>query len=62
MAKTSKLKKKTVKSKVKTVNKAKDIKKTPSKISKNYVPKEVEKYMCEKHKVFFTIKINFLFI
>ena len=28
------------------------------KISKNYVPKETEKYMCEKHKVFFKRKLN----
>ena len=27
------------------------------KISKNYVPKETEKYMCEKHKVFFKNKL-----
>ena len=28
------------------------------KISKKYVPKETEKYMCEKHKVFFKRKLN----
>ena len=28
------------------------------KISKTYVPKETEKYMCEKHKVFFKRKLN----
>ena len=27
------------------------------KISKKYVPKETEKYMCEKHKVFFKNKL-----
>ena len=27
-------------------------------ISKTYIPKESEKYMCEKHKVFFRIKLN----
>ena len=27
------------------------------KISKNYIPKETEKYMCEKHKVFFKNKL-----
>ena len=32
--------------------------KAPIKISKNYIPKETEKYMCEKHKVFFRIKLN----
>ena len=58
MAKTSKLKKKTVKTKAKIVNKTKDIKKIPPKISKNYAPKEAEKYMCEKHKIFFRIKLQ----
>ena len=28
------------------------------KISKNYIPKSTEKYMCEKHKVFFRIKLQ----
>ena len=28
------------------------------KISKNYVPKESEKYMCEKHKLFFKNKLS----
>ena len=28
------------------------------KISKTYVPKDTEKYMCEKHKVFFKRKLN----
>ena len=28
------------------------------KISKNYVPKESEKYMCEKHKVYFKKKLT----
>jgi len=28
------------------------------KISKTYIPKETEKYMCEKHKVFFKRKLN----
>ena len=28
------------------------------KISKNYVPKESEKYMCEKHKVYFKNKLT----
>ena len=28
------------------------------KISKTYVPKESEKYMCEKHKVYFKKKLN----
>ena len=66
MPKTSKVKKKVVKtksksirkSKIKTVNKPSEIKKALVKISKNYVPKETEKYMCEKHKVFFRIKLQ----
>jgi len=28
------------------------------KISKNYIPKETEKYMCEKHKTFFKKKLT----
>ena len=28
------------------------------KISKNYIPKESEKYMCEKHKLFFKNKLS----
>ena len=28
------------------------------KISKTYIPKETEKYMCEKHKVFFKKKLT----
>jgi len=32
--------------------------KTPIKISKTYVPKETEKYMCEKHLLFFKIKLT----
>ena len=28
------------------------------KISKNYIPKETEKYMCEKHKLFFKNKLT----
>ena len=71
MAKTSKVKKKVVKAKNKTANKtktktaaktttfkAKDTNKGPIKISKNYIPKESEKYMCEKHKLFFKNKLT----
>ena len=71
MAKTSKVKKKVVKAKNKVasktkikkvaktaVAKAKDTIKGPIKISKTYVPKDTEKYMCEKHKVFFRIKLQ----
>ena len=32
--------------------------KTPIKISKNYVPKDTEKYMCDKHLSFFKIKLT----
>ena len=32
--------------------------KVPIKISKNYVPKETEKYMCDKHLSFFKIKLT----
>ena len=32
--------------------------KTPIKISKNYEPKLTEKYMCDKHKVFFKKKLS----
>jgi DnaK suppressor protein len=28
------------------------------KISKNYIPKQTEKYMCEKHKTFFKKKLS----
>jgi DnaK suppressor protein len=31
--------------------------KAPIKISKNYIPKDTEKYMCEKHLSFFKIKL-----
>ena len=32
--------------------------KTPIKISKNYIPKDSEKYMCDKHLSFFKIKLT----
>ena len=32
--------------------------KIPIKISKNYIPKDSEKYMCEKHLTFFKIKLS----
>ena len=64
MPKASKVKKKVSKSK--TVNKTKprslyktkNTQKSPIKISNAYIPKETEKYMCEKHKVFFRIKLQ----
>ncbi len=71
MAKTKKVKKKVVKAKNKTagktkikkiaktaVAKIKDTIKGPIKISKTYVPKDTEKYMCEKHKVFFRMRLQ----
>ncbi len=63
MPKTAKAKKKVSKTKTKVTKKPKKIvalpvKKTLIKISKNYVPKETEKYMCEKHKVFFRMRLN----
>ncbi len=66
MPKTSKVKKKTSKIKSKTkdkpkakvISKPKVVVKVPIKISKNYIPKDSEKYMCEKHKVFFRMKLQ----
>ena len=66
MPKTSKVKKKVKKVKVKSTSKAKpkivskpkEINKGPVKISKTYIPKDTEKYMCEKHKVFFRMKLQ----
>ena len=66
MPKTSKVKKKVAKAKIKSVNKVKtkviskqkETSKGPVKISKNYLPKETEKYMCEKHKVFFRMRLQ----
>ena len=59
MPKTTKAKKKVTKAKTKVVSKLKKATaKVPIKISKTYIPKDTEKYMCEKHKVFFRIKLN----
>ena len=68
MPKTSKAKKKVskvkskpivkTKAKAKVVIKPKIIVKGPIKISKTYIPKDTEKYMCEKHKVFFRMKLQ----
>ena len=58
MAKTTKQKKKVSTPKTKSVAKPKEGAKAPIKISKNYIPKETEKYMCEKHQVYFRIKLN----
>ena len=57
--KTKTIKPKTIKKiKTKVKAKVKEISKGPIKISKSYIPKENEKYMCEKHKVFFKIKLQ----
>ncbi len=58
MPKTIKTKKKVSKAKAKKAIKTKEIKKVPIKISKTYIPKNAEKYMCEKHKVYFKIKLQ----
>ena len=50
--------KKTPKISAKSPTKTKEAIKASVKISKTYVPKETEKYMCEKHKVFFRIKLQ----
>jgi len=53
------IKPKTVnKTKVSLASKSKDVSKGPIKISKNYIPKDNEKYMCEKHKVYFRMKLQ----
>ena len=56
-AKVTKPKTKTV-AKTKVAAKSKVAAKAPIKISKTYIPKDTEKYMCEKHKVFFRIKLT----
>ena len=58
MPKSKKIKKKVLKTKVKKVSKLKEIKKTLIKISKTYEPKDTEKYMCDKHKFYFKIKLQ----
>ena len=54
----SKETKKTPKKTTKSVAKAKETSKAPVKISKTYIPKDTEKYMCEKHKVYFRMKLQ----
>ena len=56
--KVSKPKTKAAKPKAKTTSKPKVAAKAPIKISKTYVPKDTEKYMCEKHKVFFRMRLT----
>ena len=58
MPKITKNKKKVIKTKTKKTTKIKETKKTLIKISKTYVPKDTEKYMCEKHKVYFRMKLQ----
>ena len=58
MPKTTKVKKKVSKVKTKVIKKPKVVVKAPIKISKTYVPKDTEKYMCEKHKVFFRMRLT----
>jgi DnaK suppressor protein len=58
MPKITKTKKKVVKIKPKKVTQSKATKKVLIKISKSYDPKDTEKYMCEKHRVYFRIKLQ----
>ena len=58
MPKTTKTKKKVKKVKSKKIVKPKELKKSTIKIAKTYFPKDTEKYMCEKHKVYFRIKLQ----
>ncbi len=50
--------KKTLKKTTKPSTKVKETNKAPLKISKTYIPKDTEKYMCEKHKVYFRMKLQ----
>ena len=54
----TKVTKKTPKKIVKPTLKVKKTIKTPIKISKIYIPKDTEKYMCDKHKVYFRMKLQ----
>ena len=56
--KVTKAKAKTTKPKTKTTSSSKATTKASIKISKTYVPKDTEKYMCEKHKVYFRIRLT----
>ena len=63
MPKTAKAKKKVSKPKTKVVSKTKKtttkvVSKGLVKISKTYIPKDTEKYMCEKHKVYFRMRLT----
>jgi len=46
------------KSSTKKTNTALQKKKLPIKISKIYIPKNTEKYMCEKHRAYFKLKLQ----
>jgi len=50
--------KKTTKKISKPITKTKITIKAPIKISKTYIPKDTEKYMCDKHKAYFRIKLQ----
>ena len=50
--------KKTPKKTSKSETKTKLAIKVPIKISKTYIPKDTEKYMCNKHKVYFRMKLQ----
>ena len=63
MLKTAKAKKKKSNPKIKAASKpkkvvSKGVSKGPIKISSSYLPKETEKYMCEKHKVYFRMRLT----
>ena len=55
--KTKKIKK-TAKKTAKFSAKPKEIQKVPIKISITYIPKDTEKYMCDKHRVYFRMKLQ----
>ena len=58
-SKASKTKKKTLtKTKPKVIVKSKEVAKGHIKISTTYIPKDTEKYMCDKHKVYFRMKLQ----
>tara|TARA_B100000900_G_scaffold130340_1_gene110238 strand:- start:662 stop:1195 length:534 start_codon:yes stop_codon:yes gene_type:complete len=50
--------KKTPKKTFKSETKTKLAIKVPIKISKTYIPKDTEKYMCNKHKIYFRMKLQ----
>ena len=49
---------KVTKATIKKTGKAEKKSKVPIKISKNYTPKDTEKYMCDKHLTFFKKKLT----